>query len=48
MKVKFYLENHIGNLENEIDNFIKDKKVIDIKLQTTNGYIIVMILYKEN
>lgn len=47
MKVKFCLESHIGNLENEINNFIKDKKVIDIKTQTTNGYIIVMILYME-
>lgn len=46
MKVKI-----IGGLdafEDRINDFIKDKKVIDIKYQDNSGIISALIMYEEN
>ncbi|MCH3962760.1 MAG: hypothetical protein LKE46_00635 [Clostridium sp.] len=50
MQVKIFKEEKIKELENDINNFIKDKAVNDIKLSvrenSTIKYI-AMVIYKE-
>ena len=55
MKIKFFKgvlsgTTPVGITEDEINNFIKDKKVIDIKYQESNDYnnfISFLILYED-
>lgn len=47
MKVKIIGGTNITKLENDINNFIKDKYVYDIKLVVSNGYKFVLIMYDE-
>lgn len=46
MKVKLIASNFLDNLENKINDFIKDKVVIDIKFENFNNYFSCMIMYR--
>lgn len=53
MKVEIFDDTNVGDLENTINDFIKDKEVIDIKyssiLESEYNQIIfsVLIMYKD-
>ncbi|MGL5191691.1 MAG: hypothetical protein ACRC7S_18780 [Cetobacterium sp.] len=47
MKVKLIANMYFDNLQNEINDFIKDKEIIDIKFSvTTTNLKSVLIMYK--
>lgn len=52
MKVKIFSYNYTNDLEEQVNNFIKDKEVIDIKFQVnytginTNTKYSAFIMYK--
>ena len=51
MKTKLMTNTDMGELQEEINNFIKDKKVIDIKFNSVGydgvDYDAVLIMYDE-
>ena len=47
MQVKILKQWSIGDLENNLNNFIKLVKVIDIKFSVNNDYSYAMIIYEE-
>lgn len=50
MKVKFFFKMYHVSYEdfsNEINEFIKDKNIIDIKFQKTDNNTYVLVLYEE-
>ena len=46
MKVEIFT-GYSFSVEEQINNFIKDKKVIDIKYSITNGSVSALIMYEE-
>lgn len=44
-KVKFFNEM---DTEKSINDFMKDKDIVDVKLNETDEYTTVMVIYKEN
>lgn len=46
MKVKLLGSNFLSHLEFKINDFIKDKVVIDIKFENFNNYFSCMIIYR--
>lgn len=47
MKVKIFHDYYLSNLEKHINDFISDKKVIDIKYGHTTYNYSALIMYKE-
>lgn len=50
MKIKIFFDDSTPYLEHEINEFIKDKKVIDMKFNKSNGsnYHYVLVMYEES
>lgn len=44
-KIKFFDER---DTDEDINEFMKDKDVIDVDISASQGYFIGMIIYKEN
>ena len=47
MKVKIFSNLFISDLEKEINNFIKGKKIKDIKSLSRKDYAAVIVMYEE-
>ena len=47
MKVKVITSSYVMGLESKINSFIEDKEIIDIKFQSYENFMLVVILYKE-
>lgn len=50
MKVKVIYDYHYGQLESRINDFIKDKEIVNISLSESDryNYVTALILYKED
>lgn len=47
MRAKLISDSYIEDLEAEINDFIEDKKAIDIKYQYDDGYYTALIMYED-
>lgn len=49
IKIKTFINNIIHNYDdNDVNEFMKDKDIVDVKISECNDDTTVMVIYKEN
>ena len=47
MKTKVIYDNKLSSFERELNEFIQDKKIIDIKFASDDGCLLALVLYED-
>lgn len=49
IKIKTFINNILNHYEdNDVNEFMKDKDIVDVKISECNDDTTVMVIYKEN